>query len=78
MIRRQILGALLVVVSLALTIPCVAQQSQIEKEIRDLEDKMNAAYAANDLPVYFAYYADDFTQWVSRANLFLTASREFL
>jgi ketosteroid isomerase-like protein len=59
MIRRQILAALLVVVSLAVTIPCVAQQSPIEKEIRDLEDKMNAAYAANDLPVYFAYYADD-------------------
>jgi hypothetical protein len=64
MIRRQILAALLVVVSLAVTIPCVAQQSPIEKEIRDLEDKMNAAYAANDLPVYFAYYADDFTQWL--------------
>ena len=64
MIRRQIIAALLVVVSLVLTIPCVAQQSQIEKEIRDLEDKMNAAYAANDLPVYFAYYADDFTQWL--------------
>ena len=64
MIRRQIFAALLVVVSLALTMPCVAQQSQIEKEIRDLEDKMNASYAANDLPVYFAYYADDFTQWL--------------
>jgi ketosteroid isomerase-like protein len=25
---------------------------------------MNAAYAANDLPTYFAYYADDFTQWL--------------
>lgn len=44
--------------------PCVAQQSQAEKEILDLEAKMNAAYAANDLPTYFAYYADDFTQWL--------------
>src|SRR5450755_4505193 len=65
MIRRQILAALLVVVSFALLMmPCVAQQAQIDKEIRDQEDKMNASYAANDLPVYFAYYADDFTQWL--------------
>jgi len=25
---------------------------------------MNAAYAANDLPTYFGYHADDFTQWL--------------
>jgi len=53
-----------VVVGIALIMPCVAQQSQTEKEIRDLEERMNAVYAANDLPNYFAYYADDFTQWL--------------
>jgi ketosteroid isomerase-like protein len=31
-----------------------------EQEIRQLEADINAAYAANDLPKYFAYYADDF------------------
>ena len=25
---------------------------------------MNASYAANDLPAYFAYYSPDFTQWL--------------
>ena len=25
---------------------------------------MNAAYAANDLPTYFAFYSKDFTQWL--------------
>jgi len=25
---------------------------------------MNASYAANDLPFYFAYYSPDFTQWL--------------
>ena len=25
---------------------------------------MNAAYLSNDLPAYFAYYADDFVQWL--------------
>ena len=53
-----------VVVGIALIMPCFAQQSQTEKEIRDLEERMNAVYAANDLPNYFAYYADDFTQWL--------------
>jgi ketosteroid isomerase-like protein len=64
MVNRTIFVALLVVLSIAFLMPCVAQQSQPEKEILDLEVKMNAAYAANDLPTYFAYYADDFTQWL--------------
>lgn len=50
--------------SVVLARPCSAQQSQTEKEIRGLEEKMNAVYAANDLPAYFAYYANDFTQWL--------------
>jgi ketosteroid isomerase-like protein len=41
-----------------------ANTGTAEKEIRELEDKMNAAYAKNDLPAYFAYYADDFVQWL--------------
>jgi len=41
-----------------------AQQSAIQNEIQDLEAKVNAAYAANDLPTYFSYYASDFTQWL--------------
>ena len=49
---------------LALAVPSVAQLSQAEKEILDLEQKMNASYAANDLPAYFAYYSPDFTQWL--------------
>ena len=64
MVNRNLLAVLLVVMSLTLSVPCVAQQSSAEKEILDLEEKMNAAYAANDLPTYFAYYADDFTQWL--------------
>jgi uncharacterized protein (TIGR02246 family) len=31
----------------------------IEKEIVALEDAMNNAYAANDLPKYFGFYAED-------------------
>jgi ketosteroid isomerase-like protein len=36
----------------------------VEDEIHGLEQKFNAAYAANDLPAYFAYYAADLTQWL--------------
>ena len=64
MVNRSLLAVLFVVMSLTLSVRCVAQQSSAEKEILDLEEKMNAAYAANDLPTYFAYYADDFTQWL--------------
>jgi ketosteroid isomerase-like protein len=61
---KIIAGLLVVATSLILTSFSAAQQSQAEKEINDLEAKMNAAYAANDLPTYFAYYAPDFTQWL--------------
>jgi ketosteroid isomerase-like protein len=61
----RLLSVTLLVVASFLSVPfCFAQQSEVEKEIIDLENKMNAAYAANDLPAYFAYYADDFTQWL--------------
>ncbi len=53
-----------ILMGLILVLPCVAQTSQVEKEILDLEQKMNASYAANDLPSYFACYSPDFTQWL--------------
>jgi ketosteroid isomerase-like protein len=46
-------------------VPAAAQSpAAIEQQIRDLEQKYNAAYAANDLPAYFSYLADDFGQWL--------------
>jgi ketosteroid isomerase-like protein len=49
------LGAVLALAAPAATLaaPSVADQ------IRVLEDEISAVYAANDLPRYFAYYADD-------------------
>jgi ketosteroid isomerase-like protein len=38
--------------------------SNVEQEIRDTEQKFNAAYAANDLTKYFSFYSADFTQWL--------------
>jgi len=46
-------------------VPAAAQSpSAVEQQIRDLEQKYNAAYAANDLPAYFSYLAPDFAQWL--------------
>jgi ketosteroid isomerase-like protein len=42
----------------------VKTQNNAEQEVRDLEKKINATYAANDLPNYFTYYSKDFTQWL--------------
>lgn len=64
MSSRVLCVALLVVASFLAVPFCLAQPAQVEKEIIDLENKMNAAYAANDLPTYFGYYSDDFTQWL--------------
>jgi ketosteroid isomerase-like protein len=47
--------------------------SNPEQEIRELETKINAAYAANDLPTYFSYYAADFTQWLPEGRTDLPA-----
>lgn len=57
--------ALVCVVSLLMAVPALAQGgAAVEQQIRDLEAKYNAAYAANDLPVYFDYLAPDFAQWL--------------
>jgi ketosteroid isomerase-like protein len=56
--------SLFVVVLLAVAAGSAMAQSGTEREINELEQKMNAAYAANDLPAYFAYYDPDFTQWL--------------
>lgn len=64
MTRQSALASLVALVCFVIVMPCAAQQSTAEKEILALENKMNAIYAANDLPNYFQYYADDFTQWL--------------
>jgi ketosteroid isomerase-like protein len=57
------------VASLLFALPVAAQSpnaasSDVEAQIRDAEQKYNAAYAANDLPAYFGYLASDFAQWL--------------
>jgi len=44
-----------------------------EKEIASLEKTFNALYAANDLTPYFAFYAQDFTQFLPQGRTDLAA-----
>jgi ketosteroid isomerase-like protein len=46
-----------------------------EQEVRELERQVNAAYAANDLPRYFSFYAPDFTQYLPEGRTDLEAYR---
>jgi ketosteroid isomerase-like protein len=48
--------------------PAQSNTAAVEQEIRDFEQKYNAAYAANDRPAYFSYLASDFVQWLAAGN----------
>ena len=63
--KTTITFSLLVVAASALIlVRSQAQPSSAEQEIRDFEQRANAAYEANDLAKYFSFYASDFTQYL--------------
>ena len=47
-----------------------------EQEVREMEQRVNAAYEANDLPKYFSFYADDFTQYLPEGRTDLPAYKK--
>lgn len=53
-----------------------ARAASPELELRDLEQRVNAAYEANDLPKYFSFYADDFTQYLPEGRSDLAAYKK--
>jgi ketosteroid isomerase-like protein len=55
--RAAVLVLAAIAASTAMT-PAQAAPS-VEEQIRTIEDEICVAYAANDLPRYYAYYADD-------------------
>ncbi len=56
------LGALCVLAWMAAR--AASPSATSEQEVRSLENEVNAAYEANDLPRYFSYYAPDFSQFL--------------
>jgi ketosteroid isomerase-like protein len=53
-----------------------AQPASAEQEVRDFEQRANAAYEANDLAKYFSFYADDFTQYLPEGRTDLPAYKK--
>src|SRR5580698_1297822 len=56
-------AAILLVASSALA-QGASSVAPAEKQVLDVETHYNAAYAANDLPLYFSFLAPDFVQWL--------------
>jgi ketosteroid isomerase-like protein len=61
--KAALLGTLLFTCALP-TVKSNPPADNAEQRIRELEEKVNGAYAANDLPTYFSFYAPDFSQWL--------------
>lgn len=70
----KMLPAFLLVV-LLVPLGAKAQQSA-EEQVRSVEEKYNAAYAANNLPLYFSYYAPDFIAWFPEGRTTLPAYKK--
>jgi ketosteroid isomerase-like protein len=75
--------ARLAVVALILLVPVVflatfakPRPASVEEELRDLEQRVNAAYEANDLPRYFSFYAPDFSQFLPEGRTDLDAYKK--
>jgi len=47
-----------------------------EDEVREVEQRANAAYEANDLPKYFSFYAADFSQFLPEGRTDLDAYKK--
>src|SRR6266851_2930331 len=58
---RLIFSALILIVPIAfLALQAKPSPASVEDEIKDFEQRVNAAYEANDLAEYFSFYAADF------------------
>jgi len=53
-----------------------ARAETLEQEVRNFEQRANAAYEANDLPKYFSFYASDFTQYLPEGRTDLAAYKK--
>src|SRR5215831_704688 len=50
--------------------------ASLQGEIAEFEQRANAAYQANDLPKYFSFYAQDFTQFLPDGRSDLAAYKK--
>jgi ketosteroid isomerase-like protein len=64
-LKKVVIAALLLAAPVTyLAVQAKPRPASVEDEIKDVEQRANAAYEANDLPKYFSFYAPDFTQFL--------------
>jgi ketosteroid isomerase-like protein len=74
---RLFAAALLAVVPAAyFVLQAKPRPASVEEQIRDFEQRANAAYEANDLPKYFSFYASDFSQFLPEGRSDLAAYKK--
>src|SRR5215510_13078098 len=74
---RLFLATLILMIPLAVVAIWVKPRpASVEDEIRDFEQRANAAYEANDLPKYFSFYAHDFSQFLPEGRSDLAAYKK--
>jgi ketosteroid isomerase-like protein len=74
---RFAVAALLLIVPVAVVaISARPRPSSVQDEVREFEQRANAAYEANDLPKYFSFYATDFSQFLPEGRSDLAAYKK--
>src|SRR5215510_3001886 len=73
---RFLATALILFVPIAFLASAKPRPASAEDEVRELEQRVNAAYEANDLPKYFSFYAADFSQFLPEGRTDLDAYKK--
>src|SRR5258708_25880971 len=74
---RLIFSVLILIVPIAfLALQAKPNAASVEDEIKDFEQRANAAYEANDLAKYFSFYAADFSQFLPEGRTDLPQDRK--
>ena len=74
---RTIICALMLIAPITyLSLQAKQHPASVEEEIKEFEQRANAAYEANDLPKYFSFYAGDFSQFLPEGRSDLAAYRK--
>src|SRR6202008_3834112 len=74
--RFAIAALFLLVPAAFVAISARPRPSSVEDEVRDFEQRANAAYEANDLAKYFSFYATDFSQFLPEGRTDLAQYRK--
>jgi len=75
-LARLVIPALFLILPAFLALSARPRPASVEDEINKFEQQANAAYQANDLPKYFSFYAQDFSQFLPEGRTDLTQYRK--